>query len=85
MSYSKHAGGVRKPGASARPQIRCEIFKRNQVHYLDSPTFWTSFLRFETEQPATEESEKVIDDVLQKSKLAGAVVQDTTQHREGTT
>lgn len=61
-----------------------QIFKKHQSHYLDSPTFWTSFLRFEIDQPATPDTEKahhdhmkkVVDDVLHKTKLATNVVQE---------
>lgn len=61
-----------------------QIFKKHQQHYLDSATFWSSYLRFEIDQPATAETEKahhgnvkrVIDDVLHKTRLSVQVVQE---------
>ncbi|KAK5082710.1 hypothetical protein LTR05_006590 [Lithohypha guttulata] len=60
-----------------------QIYRKNQQHYLDSAAFWTSFLKFEIDQPASPDSEKehhthikrVVDDVLQKTKLSVPVVQ----------
>lgn len=61
-----------------------QIFKKNQQYYSDSPIFWTSYLRFEIEQPATPDTEKshhdtikkVVDDVLHRTKLSAGVVQE---------
>lgn len=61
-----------------------QIFKKNQQHYLESPTFWASFLRFEIDQPATPDTEKshyehikhVIDDIFQKTRLPSHTVQE---------
>lgn len=60
------------------------IFKKNQPHYSDSPIFWTSYLRFEIDQPATPDTEKshhdtikkVVDDVLHRTKLSAGIVQE---------
>ena len=60
------------------------ILRKHQQHYLDSATFWNSFLRFEIDQPTTPETEKshydyikrVVDDVLHKTKLSASIVQD---------
>jgi pre-mRNA-processing factor 39 len=59
-----------------------QVFQANQHWYLESEAFWTSYLRFEFEQPTSAESEKqhyvqikkVVDDILTKSKLSEAVV-----------
>lgn len=61
-----------------------KVFKQNQQQFLDSATFWTSFLRFEIDLPATSETEKVhheqikkvSDDILLKTKLSTLVVQE---------
>lgn len=60
------------------------IFKKNQAHYLDSATFWSSWLRFEIDQPATADTEKthhtnvkrVIDDILHKTRLSVQTIQE---------
>ena len=59
-----------------------QVFQANQHWYLESEAFWTSYLRFELEQPTSAESEKqhyaqikiVVDDILTKSKLSETVV-----------
>jgi pre-mRNA-processing factor 39 len=59
-----------------------QVFQTNQHWYLESEAFWTSYLRFELEQPTSAESEKqhygqikrVVDDILTKSKLSDTVV-----------
>jgi pre-mRNA-processing factor 39 len=59
-----------------------QVFQTNQHWYLESEAFWTSYLRFELEQPTSTESEKqhytqikkVADDILTKSKLPENVV-----------
>lgn len=59
-----------------------QVFKSNQHWYLESEPFWTSYLRFEFDQPTSAETEKehygqikaVIDDVLTKSKLSDNAV-----------
>lgn len=61
-----------------------QIFKRNQHHYLDSPVFWSGFLRFEIDLPAFAESaqdhyphiKSMVDDIFYKSKLSMPVVQE---------
>jgi pre-mRNA-processing factor 39 len=61
-----------------------QVFQANQHWYLESEAFWTSYLRFELEQPTSAESEKqhyvqikkVVDDILTKSKLSENVVKD---------
>lgn len=61
-----------------------QIFKKNQQHYLDSPAFWRSYLQFEIDQPANSQEEKannnqvkrVLDDVLQKTKLSAPTIQE---------
>lgn len=60
------------------------IFKKNQQHYLDSSVFWSSYLRFEIDQPAMADTEKahhsnvkrVIDDVLHKTRLPVPTIQE---------
>jgi pre-mRNA-processing factor 39 len=54
-----------------------QVFKQNENYYLESGPFWTSYLRFEIDQPTSAESEKehyvlikqVVDNVVIKSKL----------------
>lgn len=61
-----------------------QIFKKNQQHYLDSPVFWMSYVRFEVDQPTTPDTEKshhdylkkIVDDILHKAKLSASVVQE---------
>lgn len=61
-----------------------QIFKRNQQQYLDSPVFWSGFLRFEIDLPTCSESVKdqqshvtsIVNDIMHKSKLPAPVVQE---------
>lgn len=66
-------------GSSAEAR---QVFKLNENYYLESGPFWTSYLRFEIDQPTSAETEKehytlikqVIDDILTKSKLPEQVM-----------
>lgn len=61
-----------------------QVFQKNQHWYLDSKAFWTSYLKFELEQPTNAETEptqykrikQVYDDVRKKSNLAPPTVKD---------
>jgi len=61
-----------------------QVFQKNQHWYLESGPFWTSYLRFEIEQPTSAETEtthyeqikRVVDDILTKSKLQDSVVKE---------
>lgn len=65
------------------PDEARQVFQKNQTYYLDSAPFWTSFLRFEIDQPTSADTEKqhydqikkVVDDILHKAKLPGPIVQ----------
>lgn len=64
-----------------------QVFKQNQKHYLDSQTFWTSYLTFELEQPTNSSTEsaqyqrikQVVDDIRTKSALSTDVIKDLVQ------
>jgi pre-mRNA-processing factor 39 len=66
------------------PDEARQVFKNNQHWYLDSAPFWTSFLRFEIDQPTSSETEKshydqikqVVDDLMHRSKLSSTTIQD---------
>jgi len=66
------------------PEEARQVFQKNQHWYLDSGPFWTSYLRFEIDQPTSSETEKahydqirrVVDEILTKSKLPEATVQE---------
>ncbi|KAI1614254.1 hypothetical protein EDD36DRAFT_464101 [Exophiala viscosa] len=61
-----------------------QLFQKNQHWYLESAAFWTNYLRFEIEQPTAAGSEqsqydrirRVVDDILTKSVLPEATVQE---------
>jgi pre-mRNA-processing factor 39 len=61
-------------GSSAEAR---QVFKQNEIYYLESGPFWTSYLRFEIHQPTSAETEHehyllikaVIDAILAKAKL----------------
>ncbi|KIW72184.1 hypothetical protein PV04_00399 [Phialophora macrospora] len=61
-----------------------EIFQRNQNWYLESPAFWSSYLRFELDQPISsgdeqrhhEQIRRVVDEILTKTALPEATVQE---------
>ena len=61
-----------------------QIFKKNQSNFLDSSTFWTNFLEFETNLQTTPNTAKsqlksvksVADDILHKSRLTMATIQE---------
>lgn len=61
-----------------------QVFQKNQHWYLDSRYFWTNFLRFELEQPTSEETEKlnyarirqVVDEIRRKAHLPPPLVKD---------
>lgn len=61
-----------------------QVFQKNHHWYLESPIFWTSYLRFEIEQPTNGETDqahyerihRVVDEILAKSHLPEPVMQD---------
>lgn len=66
------------------PEEARQVFQKNQAWYMESPAFWTNYLRFEVDQPSNSDSEKshyeqikhVIDDILNKTKLPENTVQE---------
>jgi hypothetical protein len=66
------------------PEQARQVFQRNQNWYLDSPAFWSSYLRFEIDQATTAETEdthyahikKVVDEILTISRLSEPMVQE---------
>ena len=66
------------------PEQARQVFQKNQHWYLESPAFWTSYLRFEIDQPASIENEQehhdrirqVVDEIVTKSALPEATVQE---------
>jgi hypothetical protein len=66
------------------PEEARQVFQRNQNWYLDSPAFWSSYLRFEIDQATTAETEdthyahikKVVDEILTISRLSEPMVQE---------
>ncbi|OAL19225.1 hypothetical protein AYO22_09986 [Fonsecaea multimorphosa] len=66
------------------PEEARQIFQQNQHWYLESPAFWTSYLRFEIDQPTSSETEeqhyeqirRVVDEILSKSVLPEPTVQE---------
>jgi pre-mRNA-processing factor 39 len=68
-------------GSSAEAR---QVFKLNENYYLESGPFWSSYLRFEIDQPTSADAEKehysliktVIDDILTKSKLPEQTVKE---------
>ncbi|KAK4940443.1 hypothetical protein LTR10_019427 [Elasticomyces elasticus] len=66
------------------PEEARQLFQKYQHWYLESAAFWTNYLRFEIEQPAAAGSEqtqydrirRVVDDILTKSVLPEAIVQE---------
>lgn len=69
------------------PDDSRKVFQENQQYYLDSRSFWTSYLLFEIEQPTSADTEtnsyerikQVISDVRSKSTLAPDVVKELVQ------
>lgn len=69
------------------PDEARKVFQENQQYYLDSRPFWTSYLKFEIEQPTSAETEsssyerikQVISDVRSKSTLTPDVVKELVQ------
>ncbi|KAL2439095.1 Pre-mRNA-processing factor 39 [Exophiala dermatitidis] len=65
------------------PEEARQVFQKNQHWYLDSPAFWTNYLRFEIEQPTTADTEQahhdrirsMVDEILTKSRLGESTVQ----------
>jgi pre-mRNA-processing factor 39 len=66
------------------PDEARQVFQKSQSAYLDSPTFWSNYLRFEIEQPCTVDHEqqhyervrRVLDEILTKSALPQATLQE---------
>ncbi|OAP62112.1 hypothetical protein AYL99_04315 [Fonsecaea erecta] len=66
------------------PEEARQVFQKNQHWYLESPAFWSSYLRFEIDQPTSGETEqqhyeqirRVVDEILSKSVLPEPVVQE---------
>ena len=64
------------------PEEARQIFQKNQNYYLESPTFWTGYLRFEIDQPNVggeedhhQQIRTVVDDILSKTALPEATLQ----------
>ncbi|KIX00460.1 uncharacterized protein Z518_10600 [Rhinocladiella mackenziei CBS 650.93] len=61
-----------------------QVFQKNQHWYLESPAFWTSYLRFEIDQPTSSDTEqthydqirRIVDEILSKSALPETTVQE---------
>jgi pre-mRNA-processing factor 39 len=61
-----------------------QVYEKNQHWYLESMPFWSSYLKFELDQPTTADTEqvhyqhikRVADDIQIKSKLPPAAVQE---------
>ena len=65
------------------PEEARQAFQKNQSWYLESPAFWTNYLRFEIDQPTTGDEEKhheqirrVVDEILSKTALPEGTVQE---------
>lgn len=66
------------------PEEARQLFQKNQNYYLDSPIFWTSYLRFEIEQSNAsggdehqhQQIRRVVDEILAKSTLPEATPQE---------
>lgn len=69
------------------PEEARQVFQTNQQYYLDSRPFWTSYLRFELDQPTSETTEAaqyqrikdVLEDIRSKSVLPVEVVKELVQ------
>ncbi|KAI9676267.1 MAG: hypothetical protein M1829_003096 [Trizodia sp. TS-e1964] len=65
-----------------------QLYQKNQHWYLDSRSFWSSFLLFEIEQPTSLETEdrqyvrikQVLDDMRYKSRLPPFIIKDLTHY-----
>ncbi len=65
------------------PEEARQLFQKNQNWYLESPVFWTSYLRFEIDQPLSSGEEqqhhdqvrRVVDEVFTKTALPETTVQ----------
>ena len=65
-----------------------QVFQRNQHWYLDSRTFWISYLEFELQQPTSAETEtaqykkikQVHDDIRRKSRLPPPTMKDLSHY-----
>ncbi|EXJ81408.1 hypothetical protein A1O3_07700 [Capronia epimyces CBS 606.96] len=66
------------------PEEARQVFLKNQQWYLDSPAFWSAYLRFEIGQPTTADTEqaqydrirRVVDEIFSKSRLPESTVQE---------
>lgn len=66
------------------PEEARQVFQKNQNWYLESPVFWTSYLRFEIDQPTSGANEqqhydqvrRVVDEILSKSALPEVTIQE---------
>jgi pre-mRNA-processing factor 39 len=66
------------------PSDARQVFQKNQHWYLESMPFWSSYLKFELDQPTSGETEathyqqikRVAEDIRMKSKLPQASVQE---------
>ncbi|OQU95776.1 hypothetical protein CLAIMM_01947 [Cladophialophora immunda] len=66
------------------PEEARQVFQKNQHWYLESAAFWTSYLRFEIDQPTSSETEqqhyeqirRVVEEILSKSVLPEPTVQE---------
>ena len=69
------------------PDEARQVFQGNQQYYLDSRAFWTSYLKFELEQPTSAATEsvqyerikRVIEDIRSKSALPTETVKELAQ------
>jgi len=66
------------------PEEARQVFQKHQHWYLESPAFWTNYLRFEISQPTSKDSEqthydqirRVVDEILTKSLLPESTIQE---------
>jgi len=66
------------------PEEARQVFQKNQHWYSESSAFWSNYLRFEIDQPTSSEAEqthyeeikKVVDEILTKSRLPEATLQE---------
>jgi pre-mRNA-processing factor 39 len=66
------------------PNDARQVYQKNQHWYLESMPFWSSYLKFELDQPTSAETEqthyqqikRVVEEIQMKSKLPSAAIQE---------
>lgn len=69
------------------PDEARQVFQKNQQGYLESPAFWSNYLKFEVQQPTNEATEviqsarikAVVDDVRSKGQLPTDTIRELAQ------